>query len=257
MTKRQLIDEIVSLNSTAQPAFLARFEDLDLNEYLQHLRNARTPRLSGDPHRYDKYFNNGRRDASYPPANYGMDSSITTDADSDERAALLGKPAQAELQTQAQLQMQAELPIGENEAELDANEVEGHVVAAEPQDQAEMDEIPTAVATALDEFDDEILFHAHDDVDQIDEFVPADAQDEDDAEAADETENETTVQDEIKSETLEVEPAAEPSPVAEAPIEAPIAEAPVQDASPAAEAAQPSAPKPFAEAQEDSQSWLF
>jgi len=56
MTKRQLIDEIVILNQTAEPGFLARFDDGQLDEYLRHLRRARTPRLSGDPHRYDRYF---------------------------------------------------------------------------------------------------------------------------------------------------------------------------------------------------------
>jgi len=56
MTKRQLIDEIVTLNQTAEPGFLAKFDDGQLNEYLRHLRRARTPRLSGDPRRYDRYF---------------------------------------------------------------------------------------------------------------------------------------------------------------------------------------------------------
>lgn len=58
MTKRQLIDEIVSLNSTAEPGFLAKFDDGELDEYLRHLQRARTPRLSGDPRRYDRYFVN-------------------------------------------------------------------------------------------------------------------------------------------------------------------------------------------------------
>jgi hypothetical protein len=56
MTKRELIDEIVTRNPTAKPAFLARFEEADLDEYLDHLIVAREPRLRGDPHRYDKYF---------------------------------------------------------------------------------------------------------------------------------------------------------------------------------------------------------
>ena len=46
MNKRQLIDEIVSFNPTAEPGFLARFEDGDLRLYLQHLREARRPRLT-------------------------------------------------------------------------------------------------------------------------------------------------------------------------------------------------------------------
>ena len=56
MTKRQLIDEIVSMNQTADPEFLSQFKDQELDNYLEHLRFARKPRLSGDRHRYDKYF---------------------------------------------------------------------------------------------------------------------------------------------------------------------------------------------------------
>jgi hypothetical protein len=56
MTKRQLIDEIVSINHTAKPVFLARFNELDLDEYLQHLIGARTSSITGDYSRYKKYF---------------------------------------------------------------------------------------------------------------------------------------------------------------------------------------------------------
>lgn len=58
MTKRQMIDEILTMNRSAEPGFLARFDDGDLSEYLQHLQLARTPRLSGNRSRYDKYFVN-------------------------------------------------------------------------------------------------------------------------------------------------------------------------------------------------------
>ena len=44
MTKRQLIDQILSLNESAEPDFLAQFEDQDLGEYLAHLTKARMPR---------------------------------------------------------------------------------------------------------------------------------------------------------------------------------------------------------------------
>lgn len=44
MTKRQLIDEIRSLNVTAEPGFLASFGEADLTEYLQHLQTARQRR---------------------------------------------------------------------------------------------------------------------------------------------------------------------------------------------------------------------
>ena len=58
MTKRQLIDQIVTMNRSAEPAFLARFSDDQLDAYLQHLRVARTPRPRGDASRYRKYFAN-------------------------------------------------------------------------------------------------------------------------------------------------------------------------------------------------------
>ena len=97
MTKRQLIDEIVTINHTAKPGFLAKFDDPDLDAYLQHLRLARTPRLPGDPHRYDHYFRN------FPPARpagatarsvrlAGRDGNpsvkSTADADDADRASL-------------------------------------------------------------------------------------------------------------------------------------------------------------------------
>jgi len=56
MTKRQLIDEIITANQTAEPGFLAQFDDSDLREYLRHLRWAKQPRLIGDGLKYDKYF---------------------------------------------------------------------------------------------------------------------------------------------------------------------------------------------------------
>lgn len=58
MTKRELIDEIVTINRTAEPAFLAHFEDSELNEYLNHLRVLRQPRLTGNSRRYDRFFEN-------------------------------------------------------------------------------------------------------------------------------------------------------------------------------------------------------
>jgi hypothetical protein len=68
MTKRQLIDEIITINRTAQPGFLARFEESDLDEYLRHLVHARTNRLSGDSSRFHKYFRSqGRAEGPKTP----------------------------------------------------------------------------------------------------------------------------------------------------------------------------------------------
>ena len=40
MTKRQLIDEIRRINTSAQIEFLAQFEEPDLKQYLEHLEDA-------------------------------------------------------------------------------------------------------------------------------------------------------------------------------------------------------------------------
>lgn len=59
MTKRQIIDEIVSMNQTAKPAFLASFAEDDLNDYLRQLHRLRKPRLLGDASRFAHYFATG------------------------------------------------------------------------------------------------------------------------------------------------------------------------------------------------------
>jgi hypothetical protein len=56
MTKRQLIDEIIRINRTARASFLARFDEVDLDEYLRHLRQAHVSQVSGDWSRYSQYF---------------------------------------------------------------------------------------------------------------------------------------------------------------------------------------------------------
>ena len=66
MTKRQLIDEIVTLNQTAEPAFLAKFDPGELDEYLRHLRLARTPRMRRGTARHRKYFDNCKTIAFKP-----------------------------------------------------------------------------------------------------------------------------------------------------------------------------------------------
>ena len=43
--KRQLIDEIRRHNTTAQPQFLAQFDEAALKQYLDHLEQARQKHL--------------------------------------------------------------------------------------------------------------------------------------------------------------------------------------------------------------------
>jgi hypothetical protein len=45
MTKRQLIEDIRQHNPTAQPQFLAQFEEVDLQEYLSHLEAAKAKHI--------------------------------------------------------------------------------------------------------------------------------------------------------------------------------------------------------------------
>ena len=45
MNKRQLIDDIRLLNGTAQPHFLAQFDEAALKHYLEHLRSAQEKRV--------------------------------------------------------------------------------------------------------------------------------------------------------------------------------------------------------------------
>jgi hypothetical protein len=45
MDKRQLIDDIRQFNVTAQPQFLAQFDEVALRQYLEHLREAHQKRL--------------------------------------------------------------------------------------------------------------------------------------------------------------------------------------------------------------------
>lgn len=56
MTKRQLIDEILSLNHSAHASFLAKFADGELSEYLDHLQAAGRSPLQGEPGRYERCF---------------------------------------------------------------------------------------------------------------------------------------------------------------------------------------------------------
>ena len=58
MTKRQLIDEIMHINRSARPEFLAHFDDADLGDYLEHMRKAMAPRVSIPKSRLEQYFNN-------------------------------------------------------------------------------------------------------------------------------------------------------------------------------------------------------
>ena len=45
MNKRQLIDDIRRYNTTAQPQFLAQFDEEALKQYLEHLEQARRKHL--------------------------------------------------------------------------------------------------------------------------------------------------------------------------------------------------------------------
>lgn len=65
MTKRQLIDRILTLNRSARPAFLAQFDEDDLSEYLAHLMAVRAPRHAGEAARWRGQFSTGAQRYSH------------------------------------------------------------------------------------------------------------------------------------------------------------------------------------------------
>jgi hypothetical protein len=85
MTKREMIDEILSINLSAEPQFLARFDDDELSAYLTHLRVLSTPRLTGNADRYEKYFRNLPRIAGSRPQ-WRCDSEHAEETPIDEQA---------------------------------------------------------------------------------------------------------------------------------------------------------------------------
>jgi len=112
MTKRQMIDKIVSMNQTAEPGFLSRFEEQELNEYLNHLQTARTPRLMGEPGRFDQYFENCPAIAFVPPVELAFGSPEEDDV----------QPLQAPAEEPAL--PEADEPTETNQTEADIEPVE-------------------------------------------------------------------------------------------------------------------------------------
>lgn len=127
MTKRQMIDEIVTLNHTAKPAFLARFNEVDLNEYLEQLLNLRKPSLSGDARQYAKYFGQNTTVFQAPPASTPQQDGSPELQDEQARPELLAvalAPAALEPVT-SEVEVQEELaaPVCEQPEEMAAVEV--------------------------------------------------------------------------------------------------------------------------------------
>ena len=56
MTKRELIDEIAAINRSADPAFLAKFDDVELLEYLDHLQYTKQLNLTDTQPRWDRHL---------------------------------------------------------------------------------------------------------------------------------------------------------------------------------------------------------
>lgn len=142
MTKRQMIDEIMALNTTAGPEFLARFQDDDLGQYLRHLQAARSPRLSGDPHRFDKYFATPRKTAIGVVAIAASD-----EVHQVEKEALLRPPNPQELQAAATQEQDPYVPASTDPLD-ESDSAEPAVAAARPQATSEI--IPPATAQAQD-----------------------------------------------------------------------------------------------------------
>lgn len=106
MSKRQLIDEIICMNRTAKPEFLAGFREIELERYLRQLQSARTSPLTGDWMRFAKYFA-GVDNIASSEAQYGHSACcsayetaelvVDTSGDGDELPALVVSAATAEI----------------------------------------------------------------------------------------------------------------------------------------------------------------
>ena len=114
MTKRQYIDEILKINRSAKPEFLAKFSEKDLAEYFRHLGAAAVPRES----LYRRP--SGRAPADEPPAQPDppIEYQQAEQAELAEQAEEVELVEQAELAEQAEQAEQAELVEQPEEAEL-------------------------------------------------------------------------------------------------------------------------------------------
>jgi len=131
MTKREMIDEILAINLSAQPQFLARFDDEDLEQYLTHLRVLSTPRLADGPAgRYDKYFRDVPKIAS-PRPQWRQESQEIEEVEVAVDDLPAEEPAEPELDSQVEDQAECEIeaeceqetePQAECEAEADCDE---------------------------------------------------------------------------------------------------------------------------------------
>lgn len=131
MTKRQLIDEITVINRSAKPSFLARFDTLDLDEYLRHLQQAGTSRISGDWTKYSHYFSQSAdTQAKQPLVLEGATISITaiqeTPATQAQCPGAYEEEVAAEPAEPAEIIEQAALPQEDfcDEIELDEPELD-------------------------------------------------------------------------------------------------------------------------------------
>lgn len=92
MTKRELIDEILRVNRTARPAFLAQFDQDELDNYLRHLRLASLPRPKCGRGTYDKYFVNASDRLAAPERPRVTLDAIVTKAWQSDRAIMFKSP---------------------------------------------------------------------------------------------------------------------------------------------------------------------
>jgi len=148
MTKREMIDEILSINLSAEPQFLARFADGQLFDYLTHLRVLSTPRLIGNAERYEKYFRNLPAIAG-PRPQWRCDTEHAQEIAIDDQADLAGQaglandaqPAAAAVEPTQELATQANsLAAARDKCHADAE--------ATPEAHATTEPAPEAHATA-------------------------------------------------------------------------------------------------------------
>ena len=68
MSKRELIDRIMGINRSADPSFLAKFENGELTEYLDHLRRSRPTVSAKAAYRRDTFLRQPLQETGGPTA---------------------------------------------------------------------------------------------------------------------------------------------------------------------------------------------
>lgn len=199
MTKRQLIDQIITVNRSAPAAFLARFDDEDLRAYLDHLGILDQPRMTGDAARYAKYFV-PPAPSKAAPATAPLDEPDDDELDDVEETDGVDEPDEQPAASQGPLWFASETNTADSDPQADRPQP-AHNASGLAYDTEHTPSIPA-------DLDDQADEDNYDQADDDDSPTPTAARDEQDQEEPDDELDEES--DEEPDEELDEEPDGEP-----------------------------------------------